>query len=355
MKLTPKKIIVSLAVVGALLFVGGGSYIWWLMQRPLFQPGSVAQRTDLTPVAIEEDYWQVTPDIRLKTFSTGQGRNVLFLHGGPGIPIKQSAPAFDQLAQGYKVHYFDQRGSGQSTRPFDRFPLDNGAWQNIQQLEGTLGLAQQLADIERIRQLLGDEKLILIGHSYGALLATLYAAEFPDNVEKLVLITPADLLVFPSGNGDFFTNIKAHVPERDHKAYDKWLRRYLDLAQVFKEGEAALQALDAELAPYFVTTMGDNARFLPPLPIDQIGSWHTRAQFFSMGKRHDWRDQAAQITAPTLILHASEDVFGIEVPQTYQAAIPGSQLQVIEGASHFPHFSKPEDVASKVGAFLSAP
>lgn len=64
-------------------------------------------------------------------------------------------------------------------------------------LEQTLGLGAQIADIERIRRLLGDEKLILMGHAWGGFLALLYAAEFPDRIDALILVFPADVLVMP--------------------------------------------------------------------------------------------------------------------------------------------------------------
>jgi proline iminopeptidase len=47
------------------------------------------------------------------------------------------------------------------------------------------------------RTILGGGKLMLVGHSFGGFLASLYAAEFPQHVKALILIAPADVLVFP--------------------------------------------------------------------------------------------------------------------------------------------------------------
>ena len=46
----------------------------------------------------------------------------------------------------------------------------------------------QLADIERLRRASGETSLILIGHSFGAFLAALYATEFPERVRAPVLV-----------------------------------------------------------------------------------------------------------------------------------------------------------------------
>lgn len=353
MRVSGKSMLLSLVILGGLLFIVGGSLIWWMMQQPMFKPGTVAQREDLKPVGINGEYWQVTPDVKLKTFSTGEGRNILFIHGGPGIPTMASAPGFDLLSDEYRINYYDQRGVGRSTRPFDRFPAENSTWTNIQLLESTLGISQQLADIERIRQLLGDDQMILIGHSYGALLASLYAAEFPDHIEKLVLLNPADLLVFPSGNKDMFATIRERLPDRDRKAYDKWQRRYLDLGQIFKEDEASLQKLDTDFLPYFIKATGDTIQDAPPVPQELFGSWHTRAQFFGLGKRHDWSSNLVPITADTLIIHGGKDFQPLAVSQTYAEAIPNAKLEEIPNAAHFPHFNNPEELAEQLRPFLS--
>ena len=49
---------------------------------------------------------------------------------------------------------------------------------------------EQVADIERVRRLLGQERLTVIGHSFGGFIATLYAVEFPERVDRLILVSP---------------------------------------------------------------------------------------------------------------------------------------------------------------------
>jgi proline iminopeptidase len=193
-------IIVVLAVVG--LLVVAGVFFWYQMQQPLYKPGLVREgknlRAPLTPPEQtgDEDFWQVEDDIQLYHFAAGEGRNVLIVHGGPGYPYRQPWTGLEPLSKNYQFHYYDQRGCGRSTRPIDTFASSN-YFQNVQTLDKTLGLGAQVADIERIRQILGEEKLILIGHSWGAFLASLYVAEFPENVEAVIFVAPAPMLVFP--------------------------------------------------------------------------------------------------------------------------------------------------------------
>ena len=346
-----KRIAASLVVLLAVLAAVAGGLFWWFMQQPLYTPGGLASHPSLEPVGGDLETWEVAPGILLHHYARGEGRNVLVIHGGPGIPPTASAPAFDALGDSYRFYYYDQRGSGLSSRP--DFDFSGSQWDNIQQLEGALGIAEQLADIERIRRLLGDEKLILVGHSYGALLAALYAAELPDRVEKLVLIAPADLIVFPSRHGGLFDNLRERLPPDQHGRYDEWLQRYLDFANIFDKPEPELQELDAELFAFFEAAAGPSPVAVAP-PTERVGSWHARAQFFSMGRRHDYSSALGAVTAPTLIVHGADDLQPIDVAEDYDAWIPATQIVTIDGAGHFPHYTHANALTPIVRHFLGA-
>src|SRR5207249_1585729 len=95
----------------------------------------------------------------------------------------------------------------------------------LQELERTLGIGAQVADIERIRHILGQKRLVLIGHSFGAFLASMYAAEFPEHVAGLVLVAPSGVLVLP-GEADFFEVIGERLPKDQRDDYKGFLQDY---------------------------------------------------------------------------------------------------------------------------------
>ena len=99
------------------------------------------------------------------------GIPVLVVHGGPG---GGSSPAmrryFDPAI--YKIVLFDQRGCGKS-RPHAEIK-NNTTWHLI-------------ADMERIREILGVEKWIVFGGSWGATLSLIYAIAHPEPVKSLTL------------------------------------------------------------------------------------------------------------------------------------------------------------------------
>ena len=102
---------------------------------------------------------------------TKGAKPAVFLHGGPGGGCSAShRRLFDPAL--YDVILFDQRGCGRST-PFAS--LDNNTTWHL------------VADIERLREMIGVETWQVFGGSWGSTLALAYAETHPDRVSELVL------------------------------------------------------------------------------------------------------------------------------------------------------------------------
>ena len=134
----------------------------------------------MTPIATGSNLavWTVPADARRRVTP------VVFLHGGPELYTE--ARRFDEAAvmraAGFDTVFFDQAGGGRSARlPAGEYSLDRA-----------------VADIEALRMALGKDQLVLWGNSYGAVLATLYAARFPGRVAGVVLTSPG---MFPGYAG----------------------------------------------------------------------------------------------------------------------------------------------------------
>ncbi len=346
------KIALGIGAVLLLLVIAGGAWFWYQMGEPLYQPGMVRAgqnlRAPLQPPAQTSDpqYWQVEPDIRLYHFSQGQGKNVLIIHGGPGYPYIRPWTGLDSLAANYRFNYYDQRGSGQSTRPIDKFTSSNN-YENMQTLDKTLGIGAQIADIERIRQILGEDKLILVGHSWGGFLAALYAAEFPERVQALVLIAPADMLLMPQPSGGLFKAVEQKLPQTMRAEYADFQNRYLNFNTILSKSEAELVALNDEFAKYYGAATQETLQ-----PQGKSGGWMVWAQYLSLGTRHDYRSALKSVTAPVLVIHGSDDLQTESESRVYADAFPNSRFQVIQGATHFPFEEKPGEFGKVVGDFL---
>jgi proline iminopeptidase len=309
-------------------------------------------RAPLTPPAQggDDEYWQVEADIQLYQFAAGEGRNVLIIHGGPGQPYVEAWPGLESLTGEYQFHYYDQRGAGRSTRPIDAFDSRNFS-ANAKQLEQTLGLSAQIADIERIRQILGEEKLIIIGHSFGAFQASLYAAEFPEHVEKLILVTPAPMLLMPMPFPGLFDRVEEKLPEEMRADYQGWLERYFDFRNVFSQTEEDLVALNEEFTRYFTEAGGASHQYTPEAV--RPGGWMVTAMYLSMGQRHDYRPAMEVVKAPVLVIHAADDIVQVEeASRSYLEVYPLAQFEVIEGAGHMVFYNQPDRFGEVIGEFL---
>jgi proline iminopeptidase len=104
---------------------------------------------------------------------------LLWLHRGPGGAERPLFRYFNgKLEKHFLVAYWDQRGAGRS--------LD--AKSNPQDLT----IAQHIRDLDQVvdhlRRTLGQDKIVLMGHSWGAALGLLYVQAHPDKVSTLVLV-----------------------------------------------------------------------------------------------------------------------------------------------------------------------
>ena len=352
-----RKTLLSIVSVVVLVIAAGAGGFWWMTQQPLYQPGMVSARQNLraplTPPTQtgDPDFWQVESDIQLYHFAQGIGRNVLIVHGGPGMPFREPMAGLEPLTGKYRFHYYDQRGCGKSTRPIDRFESQN-MYENMTKLDQTLGLGAQIADIERIRQLLGEDKLILVGHSWGGFLASLYAAEFPEHVEALILISPANSLVMPQpdADSDLFASVRARLPESQLAEYDAFIKDYFDFNKLFSLSEADLIARDEKFGQYYISVVDIQAD--EAIQQGEPGGWMTWGMYVSMGQRHDYRAALKKVTAPVLVLHGVEDLQSEAASRLYSDTFPNAQFAVIENASHFAFQQQPEQFAKLVADCL---
>ena len=347
-----RAMMIGVSVLFGLLVVGG-LFFWYSMGQPLYEPGMVRAgenlRAPLTPPEQSDDerFWQVEEDMQLWHFSEGEGRNVLIVHGGPGFPYTTPWQGLDGLTEQYTFHYYDQRGSGQSTRPIDRFSSSN-YYENMVTLDQTLGIGAQLADMERIRQIFGDEKLIIIGHSFGAFLASLYAAEFPDHVEALVLVSPADVLIMPQEEeGGLFGEVGKRLPEEMQEEYAAYLEDYFDFQHIFSNSEADLIALNQEFGQYYQAVIDTSL-----LEQGKAGGWMVFAMYFSMGQRHDYTGALQNVDAPVLVIHGADDLQTEEDSRLYADSFPNATFEIIENTGHFSFIDQPDAFLAVVADFL---
>lgn len=129
---------------------------------------SIAKADDW--LAIEDE----APALYLNAVGDPDAEPVIVLHGGPGA----CHHAVDELAQiiadlGYRAVSYDQRGGGLSGDPFK--------WSEVT-------VDAHIRDLDAVRAHLGVDKVRIVGHSWGGMLAAAYATAYPQRIRSLALI-----------------------------------------------------------------------------------------------------------------------------------------------------------------------
>jgi proline iminopeptidase len=111
--------------------------------------------------------------VKLFVKASGSGTVCIFVHGGPGAwSHSLEVLGLNTLEDTLRMVYYDQRGCGRSA--------------NAQNKD--YSMRRMLLDIDEIRQAAGVEKVILMGHSFGGVLAVNYVAAYPQHVKALIML-----------------------------------------------------------------------------------------------------------------------------------------------------------------------
>jgi proline iminopeptidase len=262
----------------------------------------------------------------------GAGAPVVLLSGGPGFDVDYMMPVADFLPGRQKI-LLEQRGTGRSRQA------------KINPEDFTLRAVVQ--DLESLRESLKQERLFLVGHSWGGMLAMAYAAAHPDRVDRLILIdSGGPTLEFASWFSD---NIHARLRPEDEAAQQYW-------RDAAKRGvspdKAAIEDVRAIVPGYFF----DRAKALAFAAQLTEASYHTdvnRALFTDLSKTYDVRAGLRAVDRPVLIVHGHQDPIGDKVAEDIHSLLRSSTLVYLDKCGHFPWLEQPDAMRSAVASFLS--
>jgi pimeloyl-ACP methyl ester carboxylesterase len=119
--------------------------------------------------------WEKDPQLYVYEFGTGRD-TVIMLHGGWGGEHSGLVDAVRDLKERYHFIFYDQRGSLRSPFP-----------------DSLVTFANHINDLELLRKEMKLEKMTIVGHSMGSVLASAYAARYPHRIRQLILLAPARL------------------------------------------------------------------------------------------------------------------------------------------------------------------
>lgn len=245
----------------------------------------------------------------------GSGDDVVLIHGW-GMHGGVWSDVRDALAARYRVHVVDLPGMGWSKAcsPYD---------------------LQHLADVIAMEL---PERVAVFGWSLGGQVAMRLALDYPQRVEKLVLIGATPRFVngpdWQSGVSSEVFNLFASQAAAD---YHDTMTRFLGL-QAF--GGESSRVLMRELRERF---------FARPVPHSAVLQGALRILLES-----DLRSELPDLRQPTLLIHGNRDTLApVDASRWMAAHLPHARLRVIEGASHAPFLSHPTTFMSEALQFLA--
>jgi proline iminopeptidase len=274
---------------------------------------------------------------------------VVFVHGGPGIADMAGDTAyFGQLtADGYDVWVYDQVGTGRSSRLADPRGYD---------------IAREVADLEAIRQRIGADRLVLIGHSWGGQVAAAYLAAHPGHVAKVVFSSPGALAPAVDDGSD--GRVRARLTRGQQlrlyrllawpRVLLAWTLLQLDprAAHAFA-GDAEMDARNDRV--YNAGRAGAHCRDAGPGPaLHGLGFY--AYQFPQSAAARPWADPRpalARLHTPALVIKGSCDYLSWSSGTAYLRAVPGSRLVYLHHAGHNSYQDQPAAFLATVRAFLA--
>lgn len=253
---------------------------------------------------------------------------LLVLHGGPGFDHTGLRPYFDRFASSMQVIYVDHRGNGRSGGD------DPATW----------NLAQWAADVKSFCDVLSIERPIVLGHSFGGMVAQAYATTYPGHARGLVLSSTAPrfgysgrLAAFERAGGASARRIaERFFTVGDKAAAEEYARTVIPL-YVSNRG-----AIDADAAARTIRRI-DVANHFFRVPDGEI-------------HRMDFRCALASICVPTLVISGGDG--DLMTPpsdsEDIASAIPRGQgqLKVFHSARHGVFRDLPDDVERLIRNFV---
>ena len=258
---------------------------------------------------------------------------VLVVHGGPGAHHDYLLPQMLQLAEGRRLVFWDQRGGGKSRHDDDRAAI---TWRT------------QVEDMARVaEERVGAAPLVVVGYSWGGLLAMLYALYAPAGAPApaaLALIDPAPV------SRQYREAFEAEFARRQSGEDVRRLREELAASGLRERDPDAYRqrAFELSVAGYFAHP--ERAHDLTPFRVTgrvQQQIWESLGAFDLLPELGELRD------IPSLIVHGREDPIPLASSEAAAAAM-GAQLEVLDDCGHVPYVERPDALFPALETFLRA-
>lgn len=252
------------------------------------------------------------------------GKPVIFLHGSSGS-LHVFEPLIDQLGEGYRFISYDHPGHG-LTGPH---PANDYRYAGYAQI------------LDLVRSKLDLDRFVLVGHSMGGWIAWRYAAEHPEVVDALVLISAAGM---PARGEDPDTELGLGQ-QLMQTSFGRWLSEFTMPRQMIKSATEASIYDDELVSDALVDQFWELMRYPGNRQAFSIRS--------QLGRDLHLAHLANSIKAPTLLIWGDRDSFVMpSAALSFSERIERSEIVLLPDVGHLPMLEAPTETKAAIERFL---
>ena len=299
-------------------------------------PGSP---TSDAPSQAHESRIPVAGNVSLYARDIGQGSPIIILHGGPDFDQSYLLPEMDRLADSYHLIYYDQRGRGKSAA-------------NVRPEDVTID--SEIDDLETLRHFYHLDRVSLLGHSWGTVIALEYALRYPERVSRLILMNPA-----PASAADVKDLRKEWFEKR---AGDMARRKAVAETQAYKDGDP--EAVTAYYRIHFKPALArdeDYEKLIARMKASfhnegvlkaRAVESHLMAETWALAD-FDLLPKSRNLKVPTLVITGDHEFIPASSAEHIAQSIPNARLVRLKGCGHFTFMECPVPVHQEIDNLFS--
>jgi proline iminopeptidase len=279
--------------------------------------------------AQEYEYVNISDgSIAYKTF--GKGFPVLIINGGPGIGSDGFSSLAEVLSVNNQTIIYDQRGTGRS---------------QIDEINASsMSMDHLLTDIESLRKHLGFDEWIVLGHSFGGMLAYAYATEYPERVTGMIQSHSGGLDLDIRNAYDLMSRLSD--TERDSLTHYSVKIRMGDDSPETSLRRATILAsaylFDKSFAPQVAGRLSSTDMRINSLIWNELESIDFNTS-----------EEMRNFEKPVLILTGEDEVAPVFLAEKAHSILPNSELVIMERCGHYGWLERPDIYLTKVNEFLN--
>lgn len=309
------------------------AFIFWILFSRVYAIGITFQHP-------EGKFYKIN-GTNLWTETIGKGDPLFLISGGPG-GAHAGMHNFDALQDSCTLVYVDYFGRGKS---------------DTAKSPSEYSIERDISDLEALRIAMKYEKINILGHSYGSIVAQLYALRYPQNVKHLII-----------ANGFFSGEMwQENDDNSNHEIRENYPEVWERLMKVRSEGAHSSHPLHQQIygeVPYGFLYAYNPEKFRSSLDPKYPNRMNTKLYYQLVGDdgdfiiggdiaKFDVRAQLKNLKMPVLVSAGRYDRVSVPIfAVQYKKYCPQARFELFEYSGHNPQVEEPEKYFKIIREFL---